>query len=238
MVKVPYISKILRDITRPIPLSEFRDYNQYWEKRNDRSPAANLRAELISSNIANKTVVLDIGCGNGILLKYLKKNKSIVKSVGVDISERAVEVAKRNGVDAYSYDATSKEFSKFLGQRKFDHIILTEVIEHVANPEEIMLAIKPHVKTSVIVSIPNVGFFPHRIRLLFGRFPVVVIQVHIKEHLRFWTVKDFYYWAEYLGYDVVKNIPTTKSWLATFVGNIWPNMFVSQIIYILKPKNH
>jgi len=87
--------------------------------------------------------------------------------------------------------------------KTFDYIVLSEILEHIQEPEKIMRIIKNRFNKNVIITIPNSGFILHRLRLLFGKFPVVVIVYHVKEHIRFWTHSDFRYWCKHLGYKVI-----------------------------------
>ncbi|MCP4107102.1 MAG: hypothetical protein GY749_16440 [Desulfobacteraceae bacterium] len=78
-----------------------------------------------------------------------------------------------------------------------------ELIEHLPNPEVLMENIKCVNAKRYYVTIPNLGFIENRLRLsLGGKMPITRIIFHIKKHLRFWTVRDFKYWSEHLGYKV------------------------------------
>ena len=84
------------------------------------------------------------------------------------------------------------------------------------------------------VSTPNLGYLAHRLRMLFGRFPVTYI-ADPREHLRYWSVKDFIYWSEKLGYskpDVLglRGKPGVFKLPARF-----PSLFASEVVYRFKP---
>lgn len=222
---------------RPMPLDDFKSYDEYWAKRGFHEPSRH-RAEIISEYIDKGSTILDIGCGDGTVLDYLSKNSSPKDLVGVDISKKAVEHTQKRGYNAYQMDASSDDFEKFLENQSFDYIIITEVLEHIQNPEDVIQACKGHVNKNLFVSIPNTGFFIHRLRLLFGRAPLVVIQVHVKEHIRFWTHTDFLYWCGYLGFSV-KNYRVSASFcpFGIDLGKVWPSLFGEQIIYVLKQSD-
>jgi hypothetical protein len=57
-------------------------------------------------------------------------------------------------------------------------------------------------KESMIFSFPNTGYYAHRLRLLFGRFPMQWV-THPGEHLRFWTVKDVEWWLKSMNYNLI-----------------------------------
>ena len=115
----------------------------------------------------------------------------------------------------------------------YDYITVLCLMEHIQDPEEIVRKLKEHFTKGLIIAVPNVGFLPHRVRLLFGKFPVVNIFYHIHEHIRFWTVCDFKQWANFFGFEIIRIIPTTNGLWA----RIWPSLFSSTIIYILQKKD-
>ena len=83
----------------------------------------------------------------------------------------------------------------------------------------------------IFVTIPNVGFLLHRLRLCFGgRFPVTTIVYHMKEHLRFWTATDFRWWAHQLDFEIRAAVP--------YVGvrglrRLWPALFAAGYVWVL-----
>jgi len=227
-----------KEITRPMPLERFGDYNEYWQKRkdlhstSDRYPPLH-RARLIAEYIEPDSTILDIGCGDATLMEYLSSHTSPRKIVGIDISKESARNAIEKGYEAHEMDVTSEQFADFINNNNFDYIILTELLEHIRDPEQIMLLIKKNFNKSIFVSIPNAGYFAHRLRLLFGRFPIVVIMYHVQEHIRFWTHKDFLYWCSYLGYQV-KNTRAGSAFLNVEpLGDALPSLFAIQNIYEL-----
>lgn len=215
----------------------FKNYDEYWIKRGFISPAIT-RANLISPRISKNKRILDIGCGDGSLMKVLVKKNSPSFIYGIDISAKAIKHTRYKNLKGKVINIQTKNFKKFLSSNKFDYIILTEVIEHIQNPEDILLLIKqtqPNAK--IFVSIPNSGFILHRLRLLLGKFPVVTINIHVKEHIRFWTHSDFKYWSNFLGFKI-KNVivSSTSKILGIDLGKLLPSLFAIQIIYELKRK--
>lgn len=216
-------------------LDNFRNYDEYWGNRGFHAPSLG-RAKIISKYIEPDSKILDIGCGDGTVIEYLSKNNQPKEIVGIDISKRAVNYVRNKGYNAFEIDVLSDNFTKFLKSKKFDYIIITEVLEHIQDPEKVITAIKNHFTKSVFVSIPNAGFFVHRIRLLFGKFPIVMIQQNIKEHIRFCTLKDFIYWCNYFGYEVEDYFVSAGLYFKplAFLEKLFPSLFAQQIIYEIK----
>lgn len=235
MTKIKTFFKYLTD---PMPLDKnFKDYSEYWQIRGFHSPSLN-RARIISKDIGRNKKILDIGCGDGTIIDYISKNNSPEQIIGIDISEYAVEYVKKRGYDAKVLDVLSKDFEKLLKTNNFDYIIITEVLEHIQDPEKVIENIKEYNPNAIIfISIPNAGFIMHRLRLLFGKFPVVVIVNHIKEHIRFWTYSDFKYWIDFFGYSLEDSyVSSTVKLFGIDLGELYPAMFANQIIYKIRLK--
>lgn len=79
IVRIAY--RQFHEITRPAPLLEFEDYDAYWKSRiNDGLTARILdRHIVIEKSIPDGESVLDIGCGDGTFLRYLKKVSPLAK---------------------------------------------------------------------------------------------------------------------------------------------------------------
>ncbi|MHA1757742.1 MAG: class I SAM-dependent methyltransferase [Promethearchaeota archaeon] len=90
-------------------------------------------------NIRENSVVLDIGCGLGILTHEIAKKAK--KVVGIDIKKRAINRAKlkfnRENIEYIVGDATNYDFDQ-----KFDHVILSNVLEHIENRKTFLKKIK------------------------------------------------------------------------------------------------
>lgn len=218
---------------------DFRDYDEYWEKRGFHAPSLR-RAQRLTKMIDNGSTLLDIGCGDGTVIDYLSKHNRLKSAEGIDISKRAVSHVQKKGYKAKVVDITSPEFNRFLRNKNYDYVVITEVLEHIYNPENVVKLLYGHVNKALFVSVPNTGFFLHRLRLLFGRFPMVTIQQHVKEHIRFWTMKDFIYWAEYHNYKVDKVVDISGMRIGPFkiLERKMPGMFAPQILYkMIKNEN-
>lgn len=81
-------------LKKTMPLDESEDYDEYWRKRGSHA-APIRRAEIISQYIKPRSTILDIGCGDGILIDHVSKNNSPRKVMGIDISKKAIEYTKK-----------------------------------------------------------------------------------------------------------------------------------------------
>lgn len=208
------------------PTMPSMDYSEYWRRRGEFTYSN--RYAIFSKLIVPGSSVLDIGCGEGATLRYLTE-RNAVRGEGVDISPPAVERARGSGVNASVADASSSGFEI---KGEYDYIIISEVIEHIPRPEDLLRKTPGHFRKGLIISIPNTGHYLYRLRLLFGRFPVQWL-MHPGEHLRFWTLKDFEAWADWLGFSIVSRSSNTG-----FLGlyHLFPGLFADNFVFLLKEK--
>ena len=83
-----------------MPLAEFADYDEYWRKR-DQAVGRNEilhRFVWIADRIPRNAAVLDIGCGDGQFLRYLKDRGITQEVYGLDVSPVAIAALKRQGI--------------------------------------------------------------------------------------------------------------------------------------------
>lgn len=204
------------------------DYDDYWDNRSldDIHP----RFPLIAKLVPHGSRVMDIGSGDGSLLLFLARERNATGH-GVDISRHAVEHARRRGVSCDVADITHESFHV---PAAFDVVIVSEVLEHIADPEAVLIRLRRDGIRRLIITVPNTGYVEHRLRLLVGRFPVQWL-LHPGEHLRFWTISDFHATASATGFTVHRVVPAL-GWFP--LARFWPALFASQVVYELVPAAH
>ena len=212
---------------------EIFNYDDYWEQLSESEdhPASLFKLKLMESLIDKGSSVLDIGCGDGTFLQHLIKTKSI-QGKGLDISEKGVDLTRRKGIEAERTDI-AKEGFKITGT--YNYIILSEVIEHLPKPEELLKMLKGKFQKNLIITIPNTGFLGERLRLLLGRSPKQWVY-HPSEHLRFWTVDDFLFWCGQLGFRVEKYYGLIDEYydIKMPLWKWFPRLFSRYILYLVK----
>jgi methionine biosynthesis protein MetW len=178
--------------------------------------------------------VLDLGVGDGALLKYMIEAKGI-EGYGLDVSTKAVEFSQQQGLNVALADINqpiNEVIEQHYGKNAaFDYVILSEIIEHLPDPEMLLNRLRPYIRKGFIISIPNTGFHQHRLRLMFGRFPLQWV-VTPGEHLRFWTRADFHWWARQLGFAIVREVAYEGTPL---LKRVLPGLFAAAFVYVLKP---
>jgi methionine biosynthesis protein MetW len=196
-------------------------YDDYWRLRG--SGAIQPRFHVIAAGVPDGATLLDVGCGDGAMLEYLARTKG-VRALGIDISGEAVSRAGRRGVIARVQTLADLRSSG----ETFDHVVMSEVVEHVADAERFVLDAWAVTRQSMWVTFPNIAYFPHRLRLLAGKFPVQWV-VFPGEHLRFWSVPDFKAWLAALDIPATRVVPSNGLTVAG-AHRVLPNLFGNQIV--------
>lgn len=205
------------------------DYDQYWRERGvSIQKKLKEREVIMRDTIKSGSKVYDIGCGTSRLPLCLKENGCSVKVS--DLSKIILEEFERNGIRTSVLDLRNineKDVNEY-----FDYIIMSEVLEHLYNPEDVVKILSKKTKR-FLLTIPNSAFYRYRIHLLFfGRF-FTQWAFHPSEHIRYWSHKDFMDWLWAMDLTVDKVMPSNGfSILGIPIFKWWPNMFAHQIVYV------
>ena len=159
-------------------------------------------AELIETN----TRVLDVGCGDGTLMEFLKNNKKI-DIRGIEISKNNVQQCIGKGLTVIEGDA-EQDLSQF-PDGSFDFVILSQTLQAFLNPEKVISELL-RVGKKAIVTIPNFGYWKVRLHLLIkGTMPVTRTlpdEWYNTPNLHMCTIKDFFSFCENRKINLYKSI--------------------------------
>jgi ubiquinone/menaquinone biosynthesis C-methylase UbiE len=115
--------------------------------------------------------ILDVGCGDGNFSMLVGEACKTKEVYGIEISEKGVEMARKNGVKCYQLDVDEEAFP--FEDNFFDAVTALEFIEHLFDPDhfldEVYRVLKP--KGIFVLSTPNLASIHNRIALLFGYQP-------------------------------------------------------------------
>ncbi len=122
----------------------------------------------IAAWIPQGASVLDLGCGDGSLLRFLRDTRR-VRGYGVEISDANIVACIRNNVNVIQGDLDSG-LSGF-ETRSFDYVILSQTLQATRHTEALVQEIL-RVGRAGIVSFPNFGYWKNRLNILRGYMPV------------------------------------------------------------------
>ena len=147
--------------------------------------------QIISELVKNNSRVLDVGCGDGILMKYLKDNKN-VDSRGLEISKEKVQECIAEGLSVI--EGNAEDDLKQFPDLSFEYAILGQTLQAFYKPEKVIDDLL-RVSKKAIITIPNFGYWKIRIHLLLkGTMPVnkhLPNEWYNTPNLHMCTIKDF-----------------------------------------------
>ncbi len=157
-------------------------------------------ADLLPKNVR----VLDVGCGDGSLMDLLIEEKNI-EARGLELVEENVKICIYKGLSVIEGDAET-ELHQFPSQ-SFDFVVLSQTLQAFYNPERVLKDLL-RIGKSVIISIPNFGYWKVRTSLLFfGKMPVTKTLPNAwynTPNLHMCTIKDLFHFC------LEKNIKINK----------------------------
>ena len=134
--------------------------------------------------------VLDLGCGDGSLLKLLIEERG-ARGYGVEIDAQNVLAAIRNGINVVQTDI-DRGLAEFR-DNAFEHVVLSRTLQTVRQTENTLREML-RVGREAVVSVPNFGYWKNRQAVLNGRMPVsedLPFEWYDTPNVRFFTLADF-----------------------------------------------
>ena len=165
-----------------------------------------LEFKIIANLIEKNTRVLDVGCGDGTLMEFLKDNNKI-DIRGIEISKNNVQKCIGKGLTVIEGDA-EKDLSQFPNE-SFDFVILSQTLQAFLNPEKVISELL-RVGKKAIVTIPNFGYWKVRLHLLTkGTMPITRTlpdEWYNTPNLHMCSIKDFFNFCEDRKINLFKSI--------------------------------
>ena len=162
--------------------------------------------KIIADLIEKKTRVLDVGCGDGTLMEFLKNNKEI-DIRGIEISKSKIQKCVSKGLTVIEGDA-EKDLAQF-PDLSFDYVILSQTLQAFLNPEKVITELL-RVGKKAIVTIPNFGYWKVRLHLLTkGTMPITRTlpdEWYNTPNLHMCTIKDFFNFCNNRKINLYKSI--------------------------------
>jgi methionine biosynthesis protein MetW len=191
--------------------------------------------QIIAAWIEPGSRVLDLGCGEGDLLGFLKREKG-VKGTGIESSEAKVTKCIEKGVQVLQGDITDEVHD--YPDNTFDYVILSQTLQQVLQPD---LLIKDllRVGKKIIVSFPNFSYWTIRLQILFFGYAPKNRQLPYEwyntPNIRIITINDFRRFVRKTGCEVIKevDINTHSDDLRGNIISFLPNLRATYGIFLV-----
>lgn len=180
----------------------------------------------IASWVRPESTVLDLGCGDGSLLRYLQDSRRVT-GYGIEIDEEKVLACVRNGVNVVQGDL-EHGLSDFV-DRSFDYVILSQTLQAVRNSDRIIREML-RVGHEGIVTFPNFGYWKNRLQVALGRMPVsenLPYQWFETPNVHLCTIADFERFCAERGIRIVERKVLTRGKSV----RAWPNLLGALAVY-------
>ena len=182
--------------------------------------------EIISKIIQSNKRVLDVGCGDGVLMEYLKNHQQNDVR-GLEPQKELVRKSIAKGLSVIEGDA-EKELFQF-PKKSFDYVVLSQTLQAFFNPEEVLNQLL-RIGKQTIVTIPNFGYWKVRLHLLFkGTMPVtknLPNEWYNTPNLHMCTIQDFVNFCEEKNIKIDRSLCLTDEKISEITKN---NMFFKNI---------
>jgi len=171
------------------------------------APVQSLRPDLqkIADWITPGSRVLDLGCGDGTLLAWLRDHKQVT-GAGVELRDEAVIASVRRGVNVIQQDL--EEGLALFSDQQFDTVVLSRTLQAMHHTEHILQEMA-RVAQFGVVSFPNFGYWPHGLSILAGRMPVtkeMPYEWYNTPNIHLCTLRDFEALAQQLQLSITDRV--------------------------------
>ena len=195
-----------------------------------------LEYKIIADIITENTRVLDVGCDDGSLMEFLKKEKN-VDIRGIEISKEKVQTCISKGLTVIEGDA---EFDlKQFPDNSFDYVVLGQTLQAFINPEVVIKELL-RVGNKAIVTIPNFGHWKVRLNLLVqGTMPVTKTlpnEWYNTPNIHMCTIKDFFKFSETMNFKIYKSLALSNKNVSIINNSnlLFKNLFCELGIFLIE----
>ena len=192
--------------------------------------------KIIADIITENSRVLDVGCDDGSLMEFLKKEKN-VDIRGIEISKEKVQTCISKGLTVIEGDA---EFDlKQFPDKSFDYVVLGQTLQAFINPEIVIKELL-RVGKKAIVTIPNFGHWKVRLNLLTqGTMPVTKTlpnDWYNTPNIHMCTIKDFVKFSKTINFKIYKSLALTNKNVSNINSSnlFFKNLFAELGIFLIE----
>ncbi len=204
------------------------------DKHYENSKGLHLNYEIITKFIENGSKILDLGCGDGTLLKMLIERKNCT-GTGIEIDQKNAIQAIEKGLSIIQGDIDEglKDFS----DNEYDYIILNQTLQSTEKPDYVIEEMLRAGKKAV-VSFPNFAYWKVRFYLFFnGKMPksnILPFEWYNTPNIHLLTIKDFFKFCKKRDIKILKEVYMNKAKMINNFGVKWhKNLFAEEAIFVI-----
>jgi SAM-dependent methyltransferase len=193
--------------------------------------------------------ILDVGCGTGVFGERLRRDGERFVA-GITYSAQEAELASRRLSHVYCADLTDFDFGP-LG--KFDCVILSHILEHLYDPENLLDRLKSVLgpDSVIVVALPNVVWWKQRLQFMIGRWRYQDWGILDRTHFRFFDKRSSTELLENSGYEILRSksegpfplikpirklIGSGAERIDSFTSELMPGLLAAQFVYLARVK--
>ena len=197
------------------------------------SKGLHLNYSIISDMIDSGSSVLDLGCGDGTLMKMLV-NKGI-RARGIDINQDNIVKCLEKGLSVIQGDID--EGLQEYPNDSYNYVVLNQTLQSTEKPDFVIKEML-RVGEKVVVSFPNFAYWKVRFYLMFrGKMPksrILPFQWYDTPNIHLLTIEDFHEFARNNGFKIEKTICMTKAKVRKSIFHkIFDNFFTEEVIFVI-----
>ncbi len=196
-----------------------------------------LRPDLqaIAAMVARGSSLLDVGCGEGELLAWLRDNKD-VRGRGIELSQQGVHRAIAKGLSVIQGNADT-DLAHY-PDKAYDYVVLSQTLQTLREPKEVLGQLV-RIARHAIVSVPNFGYWKNRLYLAcHGRMPVtksLSYEWYDTPNIHFCTITDFVVLCDTLGFRIEQRLYVNQFGIPSIFNNrgLFANLFGEQGVFMI-----
>ena len=196
------------------------------------SKGLHLNYSIITDMISSESTVLDVGCGDGTLMKMLQDKKIYV--TGIDIDQDNIIKCLEKGLSVIQGDID--EGLQGYPDKSYDYVILNQTLQSTEKPDFVIQEML-RVGKKVVVSFPNFAYWKVRFYLMFnGKMPkskILPFEWYNTPNIHLLTIKDFYDFAKKYNFKIEKKLCMTRGKLSRcIIRQIFDNYLTEEVMFL------